>query len=206
MSTKKGITPKSTKKVIVEESSSESSEEESEIEETENVDDDVVDDDSDDEEIEEEEEKGDKKKKDDEDDEGDDDDYNLDVVKDISKKSCFYKKTKGDKSGESSEDDGDDKIFEFDDDDDLIKDVMVVDEKERISKRVLTKYERVRILSQRCTQLNLGAKPLIQNTDGLSSREIAELEIKHNVIPLIIRRTLPDGKYEKFYIRELQHE
>ena len=69
----------------------------------------------------------------------------------------------------------------------------------------MLKYERVRLLGDRAQQLALGAKPMLKNIEGLSTKEIAELEIKNNVIPLIIERPLPNGKKERWYISELEH-
>jgi DNA-directed RNA polymerase subunit K/omega len=60
-------------------------------------------------------------------------------------------------------------------------------------------------LSDRTTQLIRGAKPMIKNTEGLTAKRIAELELEHNVMPLIIRRPLPDGKFEIWFTKELKH-
>lgn len=92
----------------------------------------------------------------------------------------------------------------FDDDgEELISDI--VPSNQRISRPFLTKYERNRLKGDRIQQLTLGAKPLIKNSENLSPKEIAELEIENNVIPLIIERPLPDGTKERFYIHELIH-
>jgi len=77
-------------------------------------------------------------------------------------------------------------------------------EEERISKPVLFKFERVRILGIRAKQLQMGAKPLIKNVEGLNPKEIAKLELKEKVIPFIVERSLPNGKKEKFKISELK--
>ena len=64
----------------------------------------------------------------------------------------------------------------------------------RISKPVLTKYEFVRLLTDRTKQLAQGAKQMLKNTQELSSKEIAKLEIKEGIIPLIIERPIPNSK------------
>ena len=74
----------------------------------------------------------------------------------------------------------------------------------RISKPVLTKYEFVRLLTDRTKQLAQGAKHMLKNTKELSSKEIAKLEIKEGVIPLIIERPIPNSKSERWKISELQ--
>lgn len=86
-----------------------------------------------------------------------------------------------------------------------IKGEIVVKPNERISKPILTKYERVGLLTTRTSQLERGAKPLIKSKDidinSLPKSEIAKLELKHKVIPLIIQRPMPtlnaDGKLKK---------
>jgi DNA-directed RNA polymerase subunit K/omega len=73
----------------------------------------------------------------------------------------------------------------------------------RMSSNRLTKYEMVRILGERTKQLTMGAKPLIKNYEGLNYDKIAEEELKLNMIPYKIKRTLPNGKYEIWTLDEL---
>jgi DNA-directed RNA polymerase subunit K/omega len=80
---------------------------------------------------------------------------------------------------------------------------IILDKENRISSNRLTKYEMVRILGERTKQLTMGAKPLVKNYEGLSYEKIAEEELKLNMIPYIIKRPLPNGKFEKWYLDEL---
>ena len=80
----------------------------------------------------------------------------------------------------------------------------LVNNEERITKRILTKYEYVRLLSERTSQLSEGALPMIDNVKDLDYKEIARLEIENKVIPLIIERVLPNGLKERFKINELE--
>lgn len=73
----------------------------------------------------------------------------------------------------------------------------------RITRPILTKYEYVRILTDRIKQLTLGAKPLLKNINGLDDKEIAILEIKNRVCPFKIERPLPNGQKEVFKLSEL---
>lgn len=93
----------------------------------------------------------------------------------------------------------------FDDDNDINQDTNIVPPEKRITKPWLTKYERVRLLGERTQQLTLGAKPMLKVTENLTPKEIAELEIKNNVLPLIIERPLFNGKKEHWKISELKH-
>lgn len=100
----------------------------------------------------------------------------------------------------SDEDEFSDGIYEEESDEsDFVK------KNERISKPVMTKYERVRILSDRVAQLVGGSKPLIKNAEHLPPLKIAEEELKHNLVPFKIRRPMPDGRKEMWSISELKH-
>jgi DNA-directed RNA polymerase subunit K/omega len=113
--------------------------------------------------------------------------------------SCVYH-IKGKKTAQLIEDEIDDlEIFG-----DEPTDEGDVPPEERITKPILTKYERVRILGDRRAQLTRGAKPMIMNTEGLDVREIADQELKNGVIPFIIIRRLPSGKRELWKINELK--
>ena len=84
-----------------------------------------------------------------------------------------------------------------------------VDDKDRITKPRITKYERVRLICDRAKQIALGAKPMIDitstNNSKLTPKEVAELELKHNTMPLMIIRPLSNGKRERWKISELEH-
>ena len=73
----------------------------------------------------------------------------------------------------------------------------------RISSSRLSKYEMVRILGERTKQLTMGAKPLIKNHETLSYDQIAEEELKLNMVPYKIKRHLPNGQYEIWTLDEL---
>ena len=82
----------------------------------------------------------------------------------------------------------------------------LLNKSERISQNRLTKYEMVRILGERTKQLTLGSKPLIKNYQSLSYDKIAEEELKLNMIPYKIKRSLPNKKYEIWTLDELNKE
>lgn len=96
-------------------------------------------------------------------------------------------------------------IFDDENEDSTTNISNIVSKDQRITKPILTKYERTRLLGDRTQQITLGAKPMIKNVDKLEPKKIAELEIEKNVIPLIIERPRPDGKKERFYMYELEH-
>ena len=97
-----------------------------------------------------------------------------------------------------AKDDGDFDLDEYFKDDDI-----TITKTGRIGKPILYKYEMVRILSDRSRQLAEGAKPMIKNTTGLSHKEIALLELKNKIIPLIIERPVPNSGTERWRLSEL---
>jgi len=97
-----------------------------------------------------------------------------------------------------AKDDGDFDLDEYFKDDDI-----TITKTGRVGKPILYKYEMVRILSDRSRQLAEGAKPMIKNTTGLSHKEIALLELKNKIIPLIIERPIPNSGTERWRLSEL---
>lgn len=98
--------------------------------------------------------------------------------------------------------DKDDEDYEDDDDNYTGANIFVLPE-DRITSNLMTKYERVRLLSTRTVQLEGGAKPMIKNTENLNAKQIARLELQHKKIPIKIIRPLPNGKKEMWSVSEL---
>jgi len=71
----------------------------------------------------------------------------------------------------------------------------------------MTRFERARVVGARALQIALGAPLLIAPPVGVtSSIELAILELESNVLPITIRRTLPDGSSQDIPIRWLLGE
>ena len=69
----------------------------------------------------------------------------------------------------------------------------------------LTRFERARIMGARALQLSLGAPPFIEiPKNATSSLEIAMEELKQRVIPIVIKRTLPNGDYQHIPIDQFE--
>ncbi len=69
----------------------------------------------------------------------------------------------------------------------------------------LTRFERAKIVGARSLQLSIGAPLLIEPPKGAtSSIDLALAELKLKVLPLTIRRSLPDGEYQDIPIQWLQ--
>jgi DNA-directed RNA polymerase I, II, and III subunit RPABC2 len=71
---------------------------------------------------------------------------------------------------------------------------------------ILTKYEKTRILGQRTKQIESGGATLVQVPPNvIDSYLIAKLELEQNKIPFIIRRPLPNGGMEYWYVSDLDN-
>ena len=112
---------------------------------------------------------------------------------------------------ESDNDDDDDEDDNFNDilndtNNNEIKYIEIKKENRKTMNR-LTKYELVRIISERKQQLIMGAMPLIKNYYELENEEeIVIEELKHGMIPFKIKRPLPNNTYEVWDVSELSFD
>lgn len=67
----------------------------------------------------------------------------------------------------------------------------------------ITKYELARVLGARALQLSMGAPPLLKVTVDNSLIEIARRELEAGMLPVIIRRKMPDGEIQDVSLREV---
>ena len=69
----------------------------------------------------------------------------------------------------------------------------------------LTRFEKARIMGARALQLSLGAPVFIEiPKNATTSLEIAMEELKQRIIPIVIRRTLPNNDYQNIPIDKFQ--
>ncbi len=69
----------------------------------------------------------------------------------------------------------------------------------------LTRFEKARIIGARALQISMRAPLLIKQPDEVSNHmDLAILELEAGVLPMTIRRTLPDGTYQDIPINWLQ--
>jgi len=65
----------------------------------------------------------------------------------------------------------------------------------------LTRFEKARIMGARALQLSLGAPPFIEiPPSAKTSLDIALEELEQRIIPIIIRRRLPNGDFQNIPI------
>ena len=67
----------------------------------------------------------------------------------------------------------------------------------------MTKFERTQLVGMRMEQIARGAPPAVDVDEGSSVRDIVLKEIRENKIPLLISRTLPNGRVETFRVDEM---
>ncbi len=72
-----------------------------------------------------------------------------------------------------------------------------------VGKPRLTRYERARVVGARALQLSMGAPILVLIEKDLSPILIAERELKARVLPLSVKRELPDGRYQVIPLQSL---
>lgn len=71
----------------------------------------------------------------------------------------------------------------------------------------LTRFERARIAGARALQISMGAPILVELSENMSNPiDIALKELETGVLPIMIRRTLPDGTYQDIPLRWLREE
>ena len=78
-------------------------------------------------------------------------------------------------------------------------------EERRIMENILDKFEKVRILGQRATQISMGAPPLVDITGLTDALAIAEKELEARVIPIKIKRTFPNGEVREYRLCDLEY-
>lgn len=83
----------------------------------------------------------------------------------------------------------------------------------KVEKRILigppklTRFEKARIVGARALQLSMGAPLLIKPPRGMTNPiDLAVMELKKGVLPITIRRTLPDESYQNIPIQWLSTE
>lgn len=74
---------------------------------------------------------------------------------------------------------------------------------DKITTPLLSKFEKAKILGVRAEMLSNGAEPVISKPYPNNTYLIALEELRQKKIPLIIRRTLPNGNIEDWRLEDL---
>ncbi|KAG0056138.1 DNA-directed RNA polymerases I II and III subunit RPABC2 [Gryganskiella cystojenkinii] len=78
-----------------------------------------------------------------------------------------------------------------------------VAKEDRTTTPYMTKYERARILGARALQISMNAPVLVELDGESDALNIAMKELNNKMIPLIVRRYLPDNTYEDWEVSEM---
>lgn len=71
-----------------------------------------------------------------------------------------------------------------------------------IGPKKLTRFEKAKVVSARALQIAMGAPVLIDvSQESISPIDIALLEIQEGVLPISIRRSLPDGSNQNIPLK-----
>ena len=77
--------------------------------------------------------------------------------------------------------------------------------KDKLGPPTLTRFEKARIVGARALQLSLGASIFIElPKNATTSLEIAMEELKQRILPIVIKRTLPNGDYQNIPIDQFE--
>lgn len=81
-------------------------------------------------------------------------------------------------------------------------------DKEKVSKPIMTKYEFDQIISLRANQLALGSPAFINIAEmtiksNMEFRKVALQELQEGKLPYILKRPLPNNRFEYYRIRDL---
>ena len=70
----------------------------------------------------------------------------------------------------------------------------------------LTRFEKARIVGARALQISMGAPILVEVSGESSPINLALKELEASILPITIRRTLPDGTYKDIPLKWLLEE
>ncbi len=77
-------------------------------------------------------------------------------------------------------------------------------EKVSVGPPKVTRFEKARIVGARSLQISMGAPILVDVDDSISSPiDIALKELDTGILPITIRRTLPDGTFQDIPLKWL---
>ena len=68
----------------------------------------------------------------------------------------------------------------------------------------LTKFEKIRVLGARATQISEGAPSTVDITGMTDAMEIAKKELRQKKLPMIIQRFYPGGKIVEISVMNME--
>lgn len=81
---------------------------------------------------------------------------------------------------------------------------MAIQENVEVGPPKITRFEKARIVGARSLQISMGAPILIEVDSSLTSPiDIALKELEVGILPMTVRRTLPDGTFQDIPLKWL---
>lgn len=77
------------------------------------------------------------------------------------------------------------------------------DPSQNSTSKYMSKYEKCVVIGLRLEQLARGAAPNVNWNESMSVRDIALQELHEQKLPFVIKRTLPDGQFEYWRVKDL---
>lgn len=77
------------------------------------------------------------------------------------------------------------------------------DPKKNITNKILTKYEKTKIIGLRMEQLARNATPYVSIDGKFDPSEIATRELMERKLPFMVSRTLPNGSTEVYRLEDM---
>ncbi len=68
----------------------------------------------------------------------------------------------------------------------------------------LTKFEKIRVLGARATQISEGAPSTVDVTGLTDAMDIAKKELSERKLPMVIQRVYPDGTVVELRVMEME--
>ena len=68
----------------------------------------------------------------------------------------------------------------------------------------LTKFEKIRVLGARATQISQGAPSTVDITGLTDAMEIAKKELNEGKLPMVIERIYPDGSVVELRVMDME--
>jgi DNA-directed RNA polymerase subunit K/omega len=79
----------------------------------------------------------------------------------------------------------------------------MIDKTVNVGPPKITRFEKARIVGARALQISMGAPILVDAEENTNPIDIAVTELDAGILPITIRRTLPDGTFQDIPLKWL---
>ena len=79
----------------------------------------------------------------------------------------------------------------------------MAEQKVEVGPPKITRFEKARIVGARALQISMGAPILVDANENTNPIDIAIKELEAGILPITVRRTLPDGTFQDIPLKWL---